>query len=70
MIAMIVCIEYCIRIMGDTYDSIVGCYLVITGAWEITTSVYNNLRSVGRYLSDATSYLVSASVDGDVHCLK
>jgi hypothetical protein len=67
---MIVRIENCIRIIGDTHDGIIGYHLVNANSRKIATQINNNLRSVSRYLSNATSYLMSTSVDGDVHCLK
>jgi hypothetical protein len=67
MIAMIVRIEYTIGIMRDMRYSLIGSHIIYTNAWKITTQINNNLRSVSGYFCDATSYLMGASVDGDVH---
>ncbi len=67
MIAMIVRIEYTIGIVSDMCYSFIGSHSIFTNAWKITTQINDNLRSVSRYFCDATSYLMGASVNGDVH---
>ena len=67
MITMIVGIEYTVCIMRYMRYGFIGSHIIYTNARKITTQIDDNLRSVSGYFCDATSYLMGASVDGDVH---